>query len=428
MTINLSWERREIAALVGLLSLSFLLRVLFFPLPGYPIDTNDFKIWMSTAANYGIRPFYNVTWSDYPPFNVYIFWVFGSLGNSLNLFASNLSNYVVKLPPNLFDMATGFMIYAFVRSRLSFRVALFASAVYLFNPAVIFNTAVWGQYDAIYTFFLILSLLLVFARKPELSAIFLAIGLLTKPQGIALLPLVAFAIFIKFGWRRFLTSVAAFFAAVFVLILPFQWTNPITFLSKIYFGAYQGYAYTSINAFNIWGLQGFWKPDNIPFFTLGTAKIGYFFLSGWILFGAVTIIMLYLVHKRLKMSGELVILFAAFVILFSFFMLPTRIHERYLFPALSVGALLVPFLKKTRLIYLGVSLTCLVNQAFVLYELNAAYPSGVDLTGNWLAIAVSLINLVIFVYVIMISGTELRGKSWLSSKSADAGLEAPREG
>ena len=128
------------------------------------------------------------------------------------------------------------------------------------------------------------------------------------------------------------------------------------------------------------------------------------------------------------MSNGLVIVFAAFVFLFSFFMLPTRIHERYLFPALSIGALLVPFFKKTRLIYIGVSLTCFVNQAFVMYMLRAAYPSGVDLSGSWVALVVSLINLAIFLYVLMLSWAEFRGRSWLSPIRTEAVGEAPREG
>ena len=45
-------------------------------------------------------------------------------------------------------------------------------------------------------------------------------------------------------------------ATVFVVILPFEWSNPVTFLSKIYFGAYSTYPVTTFNAFNIWG---FWR-------------------------------------------------------------------------------------------------------------------------------------------------------------------------
>jgi hypothetical protein len=103
---------------------------------------------------------------------------------------------------------------------------------------------------------------------------------LTKPQGIALAPLIAFLIYLKTKRNRvidtsqyniqnshhkrllrlkiviikelpkiknLLISVAVFAVTVFLVILPFEWSNPVTFLSGIYFGAYGGYAFASIN-------------------------------------------------------------------------------------------------------------------------------------------------------------------------------------
>ncbi len=246
-----------------------------------------FSYWFNTAAEHGIRPFYtvvwqNVGWIDYPPFNVYIFWAFGSLAKAASISTVNM----VKLVPNLFDLATALLIYVFVRKQTSFKLALMATALYTFNPAVIYNAAVWGQFDAIYTFFLILSLMLALKSKPKLSAAAFAIGLLTKPQGIALAPLVAFLIYKKNGLKNLLVSVLVFTATIFLVILPFEWSNPVTFLSNIYFGAYRGYAYTSINAFNLWGLYGLWVPD------------GNLFILGWALFGAFAVFTLYFLHKR----------------------------------------------------------------------------------------------------------------------------------
>ena len=175
-----------------MLFVSFLVRVLLFPLQGYPIDTGDFISWINTATQHGIRPFYNVAgFIDYPPFNVYIFWAFGSFGKAVGISTAN----IVKLIPNFFDLATALLIYVFVRKQASFKSALLATALYTFNPAVIYNTAIWGQFDAIYTFFLILSLMLALKSKPKLAAAAFAIGLLTKPQGIVLAPLVAFLIY-----------------------------------------------------------------------------------------------------------------------------------------------------------------------------------------------------------------------------------------
>ncbi|MGB9914907.1 MAG: hypothetical protein ACPLIG_03765 [Candidatus Bathyarchaeales archaeon] len=369
------------------------------------MDTKDFMAWFQTAAEYGPRTFYTRTWCDYPPFNIYIFWIFGLLAKSLSLYGTTAFTYVMKLPPNLFDMATACLIFVFVRKRLDFKMALLAAGLYAFNPAVVFNAAVWGQFDAIYTFFLVLALMLALASKPELSAVAYFLGVLTKPQSIALLPLIAYLILRKHSLRRFFTSLAAAAATVFAVILPFEWSNPVAFLSGIYLGAYSGYGYTSINAFNIWALGGLWVPD------------GGFFILGWILFGCFSAFTLYVMHKRFGESGKMLAIFAAFMLFFGFFMLPTRIHERYLFPAISTLALMFPFLKKARLLYAVLTATLLANTAYVLYWLNvyaaAGYQYGPNLTGDPVTVTVSLINVVTFIYTLLLLWHELKGEAWL---------------
>jgi Gpi18-like mannosyltransferase len=299
------------------------------------------------------------------------------------------------LAPTIFDVATSALIYLFVRKQLTFKQSLITTALYAFNPAIIYNVAVWGQFDAIYTFFLLLSVMLAIKRKPEASAVVFAIGLLTKPQGIALLPLIAVLIFKKDGLKRLATSVVAFIVTIFVVILPFEWSNPVTFLSDIYFGAYGGYKYTSINAFNFWGMFGLWIPD------------GNLYILGWALFGAFAALTLLVLWKRYKVSGDLLAIYAAFLLFFAFFMLPTRIHERYLFPAISMLVLLVPFAKKVRLLYATLTATLFINQAYVLYYLNmnAFIPSG-----DFVVLAISVINLIMFLYASALLLGELKGR------------------
>jgi Gpi18-like mannosyltransferase len=377
---------------VLVLAVSLLVRVLLFPLKGYSIDTNDFISWFGTAASQGIRPFYSVvTFADYPPFNVYIFWFFGSIANATGIGIAN----IVKWVPNIFDLATAGLIFYFVRKQSTFKLALMSAALYAFNPAVIFNAAVWGQYDAIYTFFLVVSLMLALKSKPKLSAVAFALAILTKPQGIALAPLLIYLIFRKNGIKNLLISVGAFAATVFVVILPFEWTNPVTFLSKIYFGAYSGYQYTSINAFNLWGIFGLWQSD------------GGLNILGWVLFGGFSVFAVYVLHKRFSVSGEWLAVFVAFMLFFAFFMLPTRIHERYLFPAISMLASMFPFIKKARPLYVVLTGTLLVNQAYVLYYLNLGQfiPSG-----DLVVLAVSIINLVMFLYGSVLLWDELKGR------------------
>jgi Gpi18-like mannosyltransferase len=396
--------KREIGILATVLAVSLLVRLLLFPLQGYPVDINDFLSWFNTAATHGIRPFYSDTgWTDYPPFNVYIFWFFGSIANAASKAGISAVN-IVKLAPNLFDLGTAVLIYVFVRKQASFKLAIAATALYTFNPAVIYDAAVWGQYDAIYTFFLVLSLMLALRKKPMFSAAAFALGILTKPQGIALAPLVAFLIYKKNGLREMLASVLAFAATVFVVILPFNWGgSPISFLTNIYFVAYKGYAYTSINAFNLWGLiSGMWVPD------------GNLLIVGWALFGAFTAFTLYFLNKRFKTSSEFLAVYAAFMLLFAFFMLPTRIHERYLFPAISVLALMYPFVAKARPFYAVLTATLFINEAYVLYWLNAYYPkAGPNLTGDPVVLTVSAINLLMLFYASIVMWDK---RTWLKSE------------
>ena len=415
--MKLPLTKRELAILAVLLLIAFLVRFVFFSNQGFEkTDTTDFRIWFQTAADNGIRVFYAKTWSDYPPLNIYFFWAFGLIAKSLSLFSSNFT-YIMKLPPNLFDIATAILIFAFVKKRLNFKLALVATALYAFNPAVIFNAALWGQFDAIYTFFLILSLYLIFESKPKLAVVAFMLAILTKPQSIAMAPLFIFMVWRKYNWKGLFTSILIGIATVFTVILPFEWPNgnPISFLSGIYLGAYSTYQYTTINAFNFWGFGGMWQPDNQSFFFVN------FYSLGWVLFAALAVFTLYFVHKRYKTSDELLIIFAAFVLFFGFFMLPTRIHERYLFPAISVLALMFPFLKKTRPLYIVLTATCFVNQAYVLPLLNSAQ---FIQPGDPVVFTVSLINSIAFLYVIMLMLGELWGKKRLNPspvvKSADA--------
>jgi len=410
--MRISFEKREVTILVALLFFSLAVRVLVFPFPGCKNDLRAYESWFYTAAVYGPRIFYNVVkWVDYPPFNIYIFWVFGSIAKGLSLFGSSLMAHIIKLPPSIFDLATSMLIFIFVRKRSDLKMALMATALYAFNPAVIFNSGIWGQFDAIYTFFLILSLLLIFESKPKLAAVAFMLGILTKPQSIALAPLMLFLIFRKYNWRGLITSIGAAIVTVFVVILPFEWTdgNPVTLLSDIYFGAYNTYAYTTVNAFNIWGFGGMLKPDTRMFLFMNL------YIIGWMMFGALVAFTLYFVYKRLGLSEELQILFSAFLLFFGFFMLPTRIHERYLFPAFSVMALLIPFVKKMRPVYAILSGTYLINQAYVLSFLNA---NSYIADGDPVVFILSLINLVVFLYVLLLTWRALGGNKWLSSSSA----------
>jgi len=350
---------REAKVAVGVFISSLVIRIILFPVQGYSVDQSTFAAWFHTAAEYGPRVFYDATsWCDYPPFNVYIFWVFGSLAKHLSLFGKSSLIYVLKLPPNLFDVGTTVLIFVFLRRKIDFEPSILAASLYAFNPATFFNASIWGQFDAVYTFFLILSLGLILDSKMELSAIAFTVGVLCKPQSIALAPLLAFLIAKEKGWKGLVTSGLASASTALILIAPFEWSSPLDFLVDIYIEGYGGYPYTSINAFNFWALYGFWESDGSRLLFTDLFSVG------WMLFGTLTAFSLCHLYKGIEDRRDIRVLLTAFVLLFGFFMLPTRIHERYLFPVFSVLALTMPIFRYTKAIYGVLSLTYLANQAY----------------------------------------------------------------
>jgi Gpi18-like mannosyltransferase len=385
-------KRLEYLSLAALALVALAVRLLLFPVQGYKNDVDIFVQWLRTAAD-GVPGFYERGFCDYPPLNVYIFWAFGSLARSLSLFGTDFVTYVVKLIPSLFDVATVCLIFVFVRDRLSFKASIAAAAVYAFNPAVIFNSAVWGQFDSIYTFLLLVSFMLILRGRWTYAVVVFTLAVLTKPQSVALAPLMAYLVYRKQGLCRTLASTLIIAATTLIVVLPIRWGDPVAFLLDLYFGGYRMYHYTSVNAFNIWGIFGFWKPDTTGVLFLTP------FLAGWVLFAVATFLSLYLLDKQLKTWGDLFIFFTAFILLFCFFMLPTRIHERYIFPSLGFLALLLPFWGRLRLVYVSLTTTLFVNLAYAMVTLNAHTPIP---DGDPIVICVSLVNTLVFVYSLVL--------------------------
>lgn len=376
-----SEPRGQILLVVFVLALSLVVRLLVaWRTHGCDIDQGCFSAWFSHAASGGLSSFYDTTWCDYPPFNVYIFWLFGKLASALG---SDSLPFITKLPGNLFDIATALLIFSFLRPRFSFKVALGVMALYAFNPATIFDLAVWGQMDSVYTFFMIASLYSVFRSKYELSGGLMSLAILTKPQSVVLLPVLAYIILRNGGLNRAITSSAAFLAVALVVIIPFSWDSPIAFMIDRYAG-YNVYPYTSVNAYSLWALAGFWENDTVVHLGLTYQQWG---ILAFVAFAA---FVMWQLHRRYDTRSAV---FAVFLLAFGFFMLMTRMHERYLF---SVFALLALgwYTRFTIWIYLGLTATVFAQLAYALSLLNSEAYWIAD--GHWSVYVLVPANIILF--------------------------------
>jgi len=141
--------------------LSFIIRIYLSQFDGYKVDVLDFKIWSRTVYYNGILNFYSSTWSDYPPFYMYILWIVGALYKSLFSFSFNIDTtlftILIKAPANIADIATSFLIFLIVKKYSGFNAAYISMIFYAFNPAIIYNSAIWGQVDSVNTLFILLA-------------------------------------------------------------------------------------------------------------------------------------------------------------------------------------------------------------------------------------------------------------------------------
>lgn len=354
----------QLRVVIFVLALSLAVRLLLsYFVYGHGTDLNLFGFWFYNAADKGIPGFYDSVSCDYPPLNVYIFWLFGKLAISTDLYSltpfPHVDSFIVKLPGNLFDIATAYLIYRFLSQRFSFKVSLGVMALYAFNPAVIFDLCVWGQMDSIYTFFMVASLYSALRSRYELSGGILALAILTKPQSIVLLPVIVYIVLRQGDWRRIISSSVAFIAVVYLSILAFNWDSPIAFVVDRYLGTdwgYNYYHYNTINAYNFWALGNFWKSDIVPHWGLTYQQWGI------LAFTAFTVFVLWQLHRRYEPRAAI---YAVFLLTFGFFMLMTRIHERYLFSAFALLAL-GWYTRYTIWLYLGLAATFIANLAYVL--------------------------------------------------------------
>ena len=371
--------------LLGIIVTGLLLRAfiagIWLPRSGFGTDVGDFTAWAQRLAQLGPSAFYvpNV-FTDYPPGYMYVLWALGSIGQALKpVLGQDITSGLVKIPPILADGGVAWLLFLTARRFLgerigdaaSQRIGLVAATVYLFNPGVLFDSSVWGQVDSVGMLAVMGSVYLLARGWTEAAAVTSVVALLLKFQFGFMIPIVALVGLKRhlFGRSsdpeqdgrpdllRVLTSLASGLGSLVVLIWPFGlsvWSpGDAPSLVGKFLEAANTYKGVTINAFNLWmnpftalarprdagGLAPSlgWGDDQPAAFLIGSFGITWQ-LIGEGLFVAVALVAAYALIRRDDAVG---ILAGTLLVAVAFFVLPTRVHERYLFPALVLGALLV---------------------------------------------------------------------------------------
>jgi dolichyl-phosphate-mannose-protein mannosyltransferase len=377
-------DRSGVALPIAILGGGLLLRLglafVVYPGQGLASDLGLFASWAATLARVGPGGFYAAaSTANYPPGYLWILWPIGLLGGGVEL---------LKLPAILADVGIAAILYVAGQRWLGGRAGLLAAALYLFVPVTWYDSALWGQVDAVGALLMLAAVVLLAEGWSEPATALAALALLVKPQDaivlVVVLPVLvrrhllrrgsgprpglprwAGAIEPAVGWvladqgpLRLATSGLATLVVMAIVLLPFDITlfapasladvplvGQIAGVVGLVLGDTSQFSVLTANAFNAWALVGpsplsaiigggggAWTADSLPIVSgLSAATVGAALLIGTALVVAVGL---------LARGGRMTLVLSLAVIAFAFYALPTRVHERYLVPFFAPGALL----------------------------------------------------------------------------------------
>ncbi|HET7728238.1 MAG TPA: phospholipid carrier-dependent glycosyltransferase [Candidatus Limnocylindrales bacterium] len=470
--------RGTIAPIVVVLAAGFAFRCILahlLPGSGFRVDLDAFRFWandLATNGPYGFysRPFFH----DYTPGYLYALWMVGIVGKALDGIGD-----LIKVPAILADVALAFVVFRILRDDLGVRErrALAGAGIVLANPIAWFDSVVWGQVDSVGVVFLLLAVRELWRGRTERSAVLAVTAALIKPQLGILAPLIA-AVTIRRALRpgdaeteggtawergtrgpvRIVTTGLAGFAMAVALSLPFGLSvvEPApTFpyvdsdLARQLVSTAAGYPYLTVNAYNPWALlsvdgnglaaNGTWVCDAlVPPAIAGNPDapcqavdpppgVGLVLGVPAVLVGSVGLIVVILatcVLVALRPDRRTILVGLA-VLALAFFVVPTRVHERYLFPLYGVAAILAAVSRRWAVAYLVGSIATFLNMYVVL---TTIYPGNPGIS-DWLGIggavrsstgvaAIAVAHLAVFVWAVLQLRPAARAR--LADEIADA--------
>lgn len=354
------------------------MRLPFLPLVGFEQDFLFFTSWAEYLANHSLATIYDdptklsVQFINYPPLYLYALMAMARIHHLFfsGTVETTIFLVMIKLSAVVFELLGGWALYRWVGRTQGESWGRTAFALYFLNPAIFYVSVYYGQVDAIFAAFLLFSLIAFLEGRNVWSGFFLACSLLMKLQAIPFIPLFFFFPLIRREWRSLAMMIAGFACAMLIVNLPFILTERVdVMIQRCVTESIAWGKFVSVGAFNLWYLhadpstldQNIWGwlygSDGMLAANGLTAMLTYAKL-GVGLFG---LAYLWTLACLWKSAEEEDLWLAAAHVALAFYMLPTKVHERYLFPFFILYIPLALQHPVRRMIFYGFSVTYLVN-------------------------------------------------------------------
>jgi hypothetical protein len=184
----------------------------------------------------------------------------------------------MKTPIILADLIIGALVYWGVPGSQT-RKLVFA-CLWLFNPMVWYNSAVFGQFDAIAAALLLAAIILLERGQDRLAFIIAALAVMTKQHTLIPILIVVAASVKQLGWRRLLENCALALGVGIVISIPFLVSGNIhEYLNSFFFpGQGANYQYPLAYAFGGVGALLTYLHDILDWNTAGYMMYSVYFM------------------------------------------------------------------------------------------------------------------------------------------------------
>ena len=343
---------------LGILIFGLILRVVL----NTAVDSFDFYafvMWAKYLTAHRIADVFEFLpdgYTPYPPLYYYLLMTLGKIIAFLGLWSNKWLTYlIIRSPVFIADVIVLFLVYWFTSKFISKNHAPWAAGFYFLHPAIIYNTSVWGQIDSVVTLLGLLSVLAFVNKRVFWGVGFYVLGVITKLQILAILPLIGFFSLFRAHLTKLLPSLVFWIGIGLLPFVPIVFEKGFDWTWSYFFTIPNWYAYTSIYTYNLWAPFGFVRSDNTKFLSFIEYKyIGIF------LFWLVALLILLPLRQK-KNQNPITFMFAAFLLWYDFSFFATRIHSRYLIYSFGFFA---PFFVRFPLI--GILLSVLMIANFLL--------------------------------------------------------------
>jgi hypothetical protein len=359
--------------LVGLVALLARLAVV---LSGPSLESGDMAGWEETARRVtlaGVHAGYASLdpGSLYPPAFLYPLWAIGHVYRACCspdfVTDTRMLDALMRLGPILADALLAVLVCRLARTWADPDQARWAGLLYAMCPAVLVTVAQRGMIGDPYVGVLVIVALLAALRGWGcLSGVCMALAALTKPQGLALVPLLAILLTTRTPRREQLAALGAVTLTTAAVLLPFALNGTLPQVQAALSTMAGLHAYTQNSADNLWTLLPVWRWAGVSAGPFGQVPDGMPLLPGLsyrdagLLAGAalqVTVLV-----RLGRAASPQAVAEAGATLAVGFFFLSTRMHVNYVFLGLPFLCALAPKGGlRLRLVLVAVTFACLVD-------------------------------------------------------------------